>query len=202
MAYKYFGNKSGLGNTVRFDTVELTVTGIIKDLPSNTHFNFDFIYAYRQGIESANNLFTYLLLQPGTDVHSIESSILTALQTSDSFRKLEAVKAEPLREIHFATGTTFEMKPPVSILYIKAYAIFGTLILLISISSHINLSVAMYSRRQKEIALRKVLGSSNPSLAAQFLVESGLYAMLCFPLSIVILSLVLPSFNNLMRHPC
>jgi len=199
LAAKLFGKADALGQTLLYDTFRLTVTGIIKDLPSNTHFGFNMLIAEGAPMKKAAALFTYCLLSPGVDLQALKHKILSIPRPSNHFAVMEDAVLIPLRDIHFGSNNQYEIKPPGNRLYFYLFLLTGVLIILLTCANYMNLSIALYAGRKKEIAVRKVAGAGGIQLAIQFLVEAVVLALICLPLTITIVELILPSFNAFMN---
>jgi putative ABC transport system permease protein len=195
IALKYFNSTSAVGKVLTFnDTALYKVTGVIKNIPKQSHFDFDFFISMPTLAESkeeawfSNNFDTYILFRPGTDIKHFEAKLPVFLRKHAepqlvsilhmAFDKLEQTgnyfrfSLIPLKKIHLESNTKYDMgtKGDIKIVYIfSAIAMF---ILLIACVNFMNLSTARSSNRAKEVGVRKVLGSPRKYLIAQFLTES------------------------------
>ncbi len=199
LAIKLFGKADALGRSLLYDTFRLVVTGIIKDLPSNTHFKFNMLIAEDAPMKKAAAMFTYCLLSPGTDLQTLKHKILAIPKPANHFAVMEDATIIPLKDIHFESNNQYEIKPPGNRLYFYLFLLTGVLIILLTCANYMNLSIALYAGRKKEIAVRKVAGAGGIQLAVQFLVEAVVLALICLPLTITIVELILPSFNTFMN---
>ena len=212
MAKKYFGNASPLGKTMQLsDTVPLTVTGVVKDVPANSHFSFDCILsrttinALNQNLPEtewfSNGFYTYLLLPKNCNYHQLENkfSSFIAKQMADR-RKATGMyydlKLQPLADIHLKSNLNSEINPNGDITYIYIFSAAAFLILLIACINFINLATAKSISRAKEIGLRKVIGANRLQLILQFLGESFLFTIIAAVLSVILIQLTLPYFNS------
>jgi putative ABC transport system permease protein len=211
MAKKYFPqNFSAMGKTMRFsDTIPLTVTAVIKDVPANAHFKFDCILS-RNTINAMsnnepetewfnNNYYTYLLLQKNADYHQLEKKFnaYIARQMKDATKETGLyydLKLQPLTSIHLHSDLHAEIQPNSNIVYVYIFCAAALLILLIACINFINLSTAKSISRAKEIGLRKVIGASRRQLIFQFLGESFLFTVTAAALSIACIILLMPWF--------
>ncbi|HTD39442.1 MAG TPA: FtsX-like permease family protein, partial [Mucilaginibacter sp.] len=195
IALKYFNTINAAGKVLTFnDTALYKVTGVIKNIPKQSHFNFDFFISMPTITESkddswfSNNFDTYILFRPGVDYKKFEAKLPEFLRKHAepqlqgilhmTFAKLEQTgnyfrfSLIPLLKIHLESHTKYDMgsKGDIKIVYIfSAIAIF---ILLIACVNFMNLSTARSTNRAKEVGVRKVLGSPRKYLIAQFLTES------------------------------
>lgn len=220
-ADKYFPEEDPIGKTLTLDnTTDLTITGVIEDMPSNSHFNFDFFISL-EGIEEANNGIwvshnfpTYYVLRPGTDAKTFEAKVFPHLlekyispQTSAmmgmSYEELEKSGAfikyhyQALNDIHLHSDLVAELAPNSSIQYVWIFLAAAIFILMIACVNFMNLSTARSTLRAKEIGIRKVLGSMRSTLVSQFLSESLVMASLAFLLGLMLAQISLPYYNDL-----
>jgi putative ABC transport system permease protein len=213
MAKKYFPeNFSAVGKTMQLsDTIPLTVTAVIKDVPANAHFKFDCILSrntinalsnYSPETEWFNNdYYTYLLLQKNTDYHQLEKKInaFIAKQMKDAIKATGLyydLKLQPLTSIHLYSNLNSELEPNSNIVYVYIFCAAALLILLIACINFINLSTAKSISRAKEIGLRKVIGASRRQLIFQFLGESFLFTITAAAVSIICIVLLMPWFTS------
>ncbi|HEY6975961.1 MAG TPA: ABC transporter permease, partial [Chitinophagaceae bacterium] len=182
-AKKYFGNERVLGKTMKLsDTINLTVTGIIKDVPANSHFAFDAvmsrttIFAVSREEENNNwydnNYYTYLLLPSNYSYHSLEPKIKSVIGKAMVESRKESglwydFKLQPLTDIHLRSNLNSEISTNSDITYVYIFSIVAIFILLIACCNFINLSTAKSIQRSKEIGLRKVVGAKRSQLIIQ-----------------------------------
>lgn len=219
MALKYFNTTKAAGKVLIFnDTALFKVTGVIKNIPKQSHFNFDFIISMPSLAESkedawfSSNFDTYVLFRPGVDAKKFEAKLPEFLkkhagpqlqsilhmtfakleQTGDYFR----LSLIPLLKIHLESNTKYDMgnKGDIKIVYIfSAIALF---ILLIACVNFMNLSTARSANRAKEVGVRKVLGSPRKYLIAQFLTESIMVTLAGAVIAVLMAWAFLPLFNQ------
>jgi putative ABC transport system permease protein len=215
MERKYFANESALGKTmVLADTLLFEVTGVMKDVPSQSHMQFDMLISFAT-YETMNTWFSYdggwgnlnvrnyILLKEGVDKEDFfkKARPLYMTYVEEDMKKWGMymyVAFEPMRQLYLNTTRGNGMGPVGSIdrLYlISGIAIF---IILLACINFINLSTARSTYRAKEVGLRKVVGSSRFSLIRQFLGESALVTFIAFGLSLALMGVFLPSFNQLL----
>ncbi|HZY80416.1 MAG TPA: ABC transporter permease [Cyclobacteriaceae bacterium] len=198
LAKKYFGDKLALGEAVMLDTMALTVTGVFEDLPTNTSFRFDMLITNQKAMEMASAIFTFVKLREDTNIPQLEQKFLTA-KVNDAHMAALGFRAIPVKDLHFEGNLTYEMKPAGNISYLWILGAVGTIMLLISFTNFINLSVALYSRRSREIAVRKSVGASSMLLSRQFYLESLAVISVSVILSLCLVLLLMPSINQLME---
>lgn len=209
---KYFGSEPAFGKVMQLsDTINLTVTGIIKDVPSNSHFTFDCILSHVTINEMNhhqpednwfnNGSYTYLLLSKDANPAQLEGKISDFIGKEMVEEKKATglwynLKLQPLTDIHLRSKLNSEVDSQGDITYVYIFSIAAILILLIACCNFINLSTAKSIGRAKEIGLRKVIGARRLQLTFQFLSESFLLVVVAALLSIGLLQLLLPWFNS------
>ena len=210
-AKKYFGSEPALGKVMQFsDSINLTVTGVVKDVPPNSHFTFDVVLS-RTTIDELNQhepevnwfnngYYTYILLREHASIAVLnkKANAFVEKQLADE-RKNSGLWYNfiftPLTDIHLHSNINAEISPNSDISYIYIFSAAALLILLIACCNFINLSTARSLNRAKEIGLRKVAGAKKMQLVSQFLSESILFAAIAGALAIFAVILVLPVFN-------
>ena len=221
-ARKYFGTEEAIGNQLHFnDTrmeLELKVTGVIEDIPDNSHFKFDMLCSYltfenRVGTDNLmtrwwdNNNNTYLLFNSKMDMETFRQGIPDFLDRhmpvtfGSKPSEINRLNLMPLTDIHLRGHTDFEVEQNSNISTVYIFTIIAILILSIACINFMNLSTARASRRSKEVGMRKVMGAHKISLMQQFLMESVIYAFIALAISISITFLVLPQFNEFVSRP-
>src|SRR5450432_3828913 len=194
------------------------ITAVIKDIPSNSHFHFDFLFSmknagYQWGQLTSHNFHTYLLLKKGSDYKQLEKNFdqyidkyvlpsvkqFIKISSMDEFKKagnrLE-YSLIPLTKIHLHSDRSFELSPSGNIQYVYIFGAVALFILLIACINFMNLTTARSAGRAKEVGIRKVLGTERRFLIFQFLTESTLMVIFSLILAIVIAYLVIPLFND------
>jgi putative ABC transport system permease protein len=221
-AKKYFGNTNVIGRTIETNDNNKTVfniTAVIRDMPQNSHFNFDFIFSiknldYTFGKFMSSNFYTYLLLKNGTDYKEFEKNfrqyvikyewpyamkLLNGESLSDFEKSGNILKhtLTPLTKIHLYSNSRFEMGVNGSIQYIYIFTSIALFILLFACINFMNLTTAGSAKRAREVGIRKVLGTDRKNLIVQFLTESVIVSYFAIILSIVLVYLLLPVFNSI-----
>lgn len=223
MAKKYFGKEQALGKMLKVeDNINLEVTGVVKDIPANTHFTFDFLVSYvtLKARDRANNNgtlsdyytwndfghYNYIVLAPGVDPKTVESKMSTWIL---SYIKLtpeqkESVKEnntrlllQPITSIHLHSNMIWELGKNGNMAYVYAFSVTALLILLIAIFNYMNLATARSEKRAREVGVRKTLGARKDQLVSQFLVESMLLALGAVLFAALLVELFMPLFNQL-----
>lgn len=224
-ASKYFGDSNPLGRVLRFEdrSREFKVTGVVKDCPSLSHFQYDMIASLvsekvsRDPSWGSHTFFTYLLLHRGKDPADLEKKFPDfvrrhwgAYQEADTGMSWEDLQKdedyhygfflEPLLAIHLNPHVGDNLSIKGSRASILIFSSIALIILLVACINFMNLSTARFAHRYKEVGVRKVLGSGRKQLILQFLGESGLLALLALACALMLLPLVLPAFGKLAQR--
>jgi putative ABC transport system permease protein len=206
-AAKYFGDADPIGKTLITADRTYEVTGVIKNVPYNSHFRFDAL-ASRSNLPremgSWGNLgvYTYLLFPENTDVKAFEKKMQAMY---DKYMKsiFEAMNIkieyilEPITRIHLYSTNAGEPEPTGSITYVYIFMVVAVFLVLIAAMNYMNLATARSSKRAREVGLRKVVGSGRGSIMLQFLSESVVFTLISLVLSLILLIILLPKFNEL-----
>jgi putative ABC transport system permease protein len=207
VAARYFGDADPVGKTLTTGTTTFEVTGVIEDVPSNSHFRFDAVSARNNlpkqlGTWGNFGVFTYLLLPGNFDVKAFETKI-QGMYDAHMKTIFEPLKIkieyilEPVTRIHLYSTNPGEPEPTGSITYVYIFGIVAIFLILIAAMNYMNLATARSTRRAREVGLRKVVGSRRGPLVAQFLSESVVFTIISLILSIILLIILLPKFNTL-----
>lgn len=206
MAHKYFGDTDPIGKALLVNhTSEYKVTGILGDIPANSHIRPSFLaYPGENELFNRSNwmslgLYTYIRLKEGTLVTDFEDRIQTLAEKHLGPRGSEIFqfRLQPLTAIHLHSEREAELAPQMSVTQIYLLSALAVLILGVACINYINLSTALSSRRSREVGMRKVLGAHRRGLSWQFLLESVFNAQLAYGLSLGLVALALPLFNSL-----
>ncbi|HEV2479179.1 MAG TPA: ABC transporter permease [Puia sp.] len=219
-ARKYFNSMDVLGRTLVFnDTIPFKVTGVIRDIPKQSHFNFDFFLSMSTLDESREDAWlvpafnTYILLNKNVPVDQLAARLPGFMQKHAgpqlegilhlSFGAFEqagnkmAFALTPLTDIHLRSDKLAELGANGNSTYVYIFSLMAVFVLVIACVNFMNLSTAQASNRAKEVGVRKVLGSSRNFLIGQFLTESILVSFASTVLGMVLAWLLLPVFNEL-----
>jgi putative ABC transport system permease protein len=213
-AKKYFGNDDPIGKVLQFNKDRpLKVTGICKDVPVNSHLQFDMVIPLELLRPTQpdwftqwpnNGVFTYIQLSPSVNPKQLEKNFpafmdkyLGEYYASAGFKMDLAI--QPLRNVYFTTDAIGNVKyGNKKMVYI--FMCIAILILIIACINFINLATARATDRSKEVGLRKVLGAVRKQLIGQFMLESLLYATIACILSIGLVQLLMPSYADLLGY--
>ena len=216
-AKKYYGEDLVINKTVLAQGINFRITGIFKDIPQNTHFKYEILTSLSAIPDLAgsqawfsNNFTCYLLLTKGSDYRNFEAQ-LPKFTTKYLFKgnyndftkqgnKWEYF-LQPLSSIHLNSDLAGEFEPNGKLGYVKMFMVIGIFILLLACINFVNLSTARSAQRSKEVALRKIYGSSRKQLIFQFLGESFILTIVCFIIGMAFVETVLPLFRNYINRP-
>lgn len=211
-ADKYFGeNKPVIGKTLRSVYDVYKVTGVMKDVPKNSHLRFDMLISwvtlpknYNGGNDNwgSFNNFTYVLLKPGTSAEAFNKKLVPMYEKYMAplfaqFNVKMHYGVQPVTEIHLHSKLENEPEEVGSMSYIWIFSAVVFFMLLIACINYMNLTTARSARRAREIGIRKVLGSNKKQLVFQFLSESVLTALAAVILGFLLVLLLLPAFNSM-----
>lgn len=206
-AKKYFGNANPVGQTVRINVnngQDFLVTGVLKDVPQNSHFTFDFLIPFTVPNDSAINknwswysFYTYALLKPNASAASFASKLQPLFNRYQPESK-NRYYAQLITGIHLTSNLKWELGANSDMSYIDILVIIAVFVIVIAGINYINLITAQSVKRAKEVGIRKVAGASQQLLVAQFLIESVCTALISFVVAMVAVSFLLPFVNQLM----
>ena len=202
-AKRYFGKEDAIGKILRMDgQTDITVTAVMKDIPTQSHFHFDFLLSYRRLPANAHtnwgsyNYYTYVKVKPETDIPAFEKKI-QELHDKNTTEHYSAFYTQALPDIHLTSQLKWELEPNGDRLYVYIFSVIGIFILLIAAINYINLATAKSSLRAKETGIRKVSGAARTSLVFQFLMESVVICTFSALLAITLAWLLTPVVNEL-----
>ena len=211
LADKYFGkNTSAVGKTLSTVYDVYKVTGVIEDVPKNSHLRFDILISWtsipqnQRGGENWGNFnnFTYVLLKPGTSAAAFNKKLAPMYDKYMApifaqFNVKMHYGVQPITDIHLHSKLEQEPEELGSMSYIWIFSAVAFFMMLIASINYMNLTTARSARRAKEIGIRKVTGSTKNQLVLQFLGESVLTALIAVILSFLLVLLLLPAFNTI-----
>lgn len=199
MVEKYFGKEDPLNKILRFNLnggSDFVVMGVLKDVPANSHFTFDFIIPFESRRDPETNwafssFYTYVKLKPGSDVHALLSGV-TRLFKEHTPNSIDEHHIQALTDIHLRSHLKSEISANGDIDYVNILIIITVFILFIAGINYINLTTANSVKRAKEVGVRKVTGAGKSMLVRQFVAESVIVAFVALGLSVILVSLALP----------
>jgi len=221
-ARRFFGDKNPINKEVEIEwyseTSRLKVTGVMGDLPDNSHFKPNILISFSttedvmesQHSRWANNyLYNYIKLDENVDIAQVESRspafvkkhmshLPNVFNIDISISKMLTITFRPITDIHLTSGGQYDIAPQGSMASVIIFSIISVLILLIAAFNFMNLSTALAEKRAREVGLRKTIGASKKTLIIQFLGESLLMSLIAFILAMLLIEMALPVFNNLL----
>lgn len=207
LAEKYFESENALGKTLLFgDSQQYTVTGVMQEVPENSHFTFDFLVS----LESYSHprmddwlawqqFYTYLLLDEGVGPKQVENKMRQILKSNleEDVAMNNEPFLQPLPEIHLYSNLWREIEPNSDIATIYLFGAIGLFILLVAGINFVNLMTARAGTRSREVGVRKAIGAAHSSLIRQFLGESIMISAIAMLLAMLLVELALPGFSSL-----
>jgi len=203
LARRLFGQADPVGQhlPIQFDRDQaplFEITGLMEDVPANTHFTFDLALSY-VSLESTNRCLTcgqpmYALLAEGADPEAVAGRILSYIRDVQGKEYVEDLRLEPLAAVHFSD---IHAERQGDVRYVYLLSAIALVLLLIACANYMNLATARAARRTREVGVRKVLGAHRGQLVRQFFFETLLLTLLALPLALGLLVAALPFFNAL-----
>ncbi|WDF53434.1 ABC transporter permease [Mucilaginibacter sp. KACC 22063] len=206
MAKKLFGTEDVIGKVVKIDSnANFTVTALLKDLPNNTSFNFDYLlpWSYMKQIKydddywGNNSVATYVLLKPGVNIDAFNKQVKNITRSHSKGTEENEVFLWPADKWHLYAKFVDGKNTGGYISTVRQFAAIALFILLIACINFMNLSTARSEKRAKEVGIRKVAGAPRRLLIGQFLGESIIIAAISGVIALIVVLLSLPAFNTL-----
>ncbi len=216
-AKAFFGDENPVGKTVRFDNKsDLRVSGILRDLPSNSSLQFSFLVPFshleavnpyvkmaRSDNFAQNAYNVFVKLKPGVSYGQVAAKIgpIQHTETDNSNAMNSWVILQPLRNWHLYSNYVNGHETAGLLTYVRLFTLIGVLVVLIASINFVNLTTARSAQRAREVGIRKSIGSRRGQLIAQFLTESFLMTGAAFALALLLVWGLLPAFNALLGIP-
>lgn len=222
-ALKYFGTQDPMGKKMSFeaDTNLYTVTGVVQNVPDNSHIKFDMLASMSTYPGQANstmwlshNFFTYILVKEGTDKAALQAKLQDLITryvgeqiqrflgySIDDFRKAGndfSYVLEDLKDLHLKGATQYNPEPLGSPSTVRIFGVVAILIMIIAIVNYINLATAKSVTRAREVGVRKASGAAKSGLVIQFLGESVILTALGGVVAVLLVLALTPAFNQLL----
>ncbi|MEM9721124.1 MAG: ABC transporter permease [Bacteroidota bacterium] len=208
-AERYFGDENPIGEflTVRSEdgAHNFQVTGVLQDLPSNSHIQFDFLASYsslRTVIPWVNNwsyppLYTYALVPEQATFEKIAQRLeaIPSKYLSNDLAESRQYEFQELSDIHLKSQREGELSANGDMSYIYIFGAIAFLILLIACINFMNLATAFSIHRSKEVGIRKVMGAQKSQLIRQFIGESLIMTGVAMGIAFCLIWAALPIFN-------
>ena len=213
LAIKLFGNEDAMGKTVRIDSASnFTVTGVLKDLPVNTQFSFQYIlpwsYITKLGWDKGqtwafSNSTTYVMLKNGASEAAFDGKVKNLVKSHVKEGRGSALEVftQPLARVHLYSRAENGKLVGGRIETVRLFTIIALVILIIACINFMNLSTARSEKRAKEVGIRKVVGARKKSLVLQFIGESTITAFIAFIIALCLVQLTLSGFDRVVGLP-
>jgi len=213
LAEKYFGDEDPVGKILKInDRDDYRVTGVVEDVPHNSHFTFNMLCSFETLYASGRvergtwlnfNLYTYLLLPENYDQRKLEAKfpILVEQYMGGEMKAMGGhldYFLQPLERIHLYSHMENEIAPTGDIRNVYVFSAIAFFILMIACINFMNLATARSSLRAREVGLRKVVGARKKELIKQFMGESLIYSFLAMIIGLVLVYWILPYFRSML----
>lgn len=207
MAKKYFGDDEPIGKVIKIGDKEFHVSGLIKNIPPNSHIQFDAMFPiinmtdyWHDNFDNWQRVmyYTYVQLQKNTSGKDVSEKISGVAKKYNP--KLNSkIYLQPLKEIHLRSNYQMDLDnyQKSSITYVYIFSLIALWILIIACINFVNLATAQSSKRAKEVGMRKVVGADKTDIIKQFLGESLLLSFIALIFAVALVELFLPAFNTL-----
>ncbi len=218
-ARRIFGNTDPVGRTIvyraRTQAYEFKVTGVFRDIPSNSHFSMDVVAPFETmgKIQNKdltrwgnNSYYTYVLLKDGTDPRGLAAKFPAFIKKNAGRKGMphgyhpSRYILQPLTRIHLYSRANFEISPTGDARFVLLFTSIAILVLLIACVNYMNLATARSLKRAKEVGLRKVVGAAKGQLVRQFLGDAMLLTFIALILAVGITLAFLPVFRNFVKR--
>jgi putative ABC transport system permease protein len=222
-AKKYFKNANPIGKILKVNNEKFyQITGVAEDVPSSSHFHFDFltsISSLQRIHENRDNwdesfLYTYFVLDDNASPEQLEAKFpqmvekyigpdiqaafgMSVKEWSEKSGNSFRYYVQRLKDIHLRSNLMGEIEANGDIRYVYIFLIVGLMTLLIACINFINLATARSMSRAKDVGIRKVLGADKPKLISQFLIDSIVLSLLAFVLAMILVNVFLPFLNQI-----
>ena len=208
IAKKYFGEADPVGQSIQNQqNEEFKITGVLKDVPHNSHFRFDALLSrntrpQNQGGWGGFGVFTYIQLPADYNLDKMYVSLDTIVKQKVNpifaqFGITVKYELQRISDIHLYSKIQDEAEAGGDISYIYIFGAVAIFMLVIASINYMNLATARSANRAKEVGIRKVMGSQRTQLIYQFITESVVIALISLMLSIILIYTLLPLFNSL-----
>ena len=214
LARKYFGEDNPVGKTVKLSRnghdVDLTVSGLVADVPANSHFDYSCLVSYTtltHDLLGASldqwgmyiGSYTYILMDKATDIAAFEEKSKPFMMSHVGERPGLNLTLSyfPITDIHLHSNFVDEIKPNVPVTTLVTLSLIAFFILIIASINFVNLAIALSVKRSREVGIRKVLGAFRWQLTKQYMGESIAIALISLVLALTLVELLTPYFEFL-----
>ena len=203
-ALKYFDDEDPVGQTLRLaDNKDIEITGVIKNIPDNSHFHFDILITMKsfpgqinpEGFGSSWIFPTYIKLKDHVSIETVRQKTIQAFEARKETFKLQ-INFQPLTDIHLYSSFHGELEANGDIKYVYLFSAIGILIIIIASINYINLSIALSTNRAKEIGIRKVIGANKNQLHLLIISESLAISIIALIFALFSLEIIKPVFSS------
>lgn len=209
IAQKYFGNADAIGKALVMDGANLKVTGVIKDVPANSHLTFDFLVSMATAKKKdsgydwlftnwySNNFYTYVLLPDNYDPANLTQQLqaFADRHNANTINTKHHYTLEKLTDIYLRSNRENQAGQTGNITSLYVFSAIALFVLLIACINFINLSTARAAERAKEVGIKKVNGVSRAELVAQFFTESFMMVGIALVIAVLAACILMPPFN-------
>jgi putative ABC transport system permease protein len=216
LSRKYFGDQNPIGEVVESGlNVPLKITGVIKDLPMNSHILYEGLISIITGVQGpvedfnsfeaerfwSVNLFTFVLLNENTDIDALSQKFPAFYEkymksVGDQINATFTPVLTPLADMHLYNRLKADL-PTGNIAYVYIFVAVGIFILLLAAINYMNMATARSARRAREVGIRKVVGAHRGQLIAQFLTESFMMVFVAVIIALALVGICIDDFNEL-----
>ncbi len=207
-ARKYFGSQDPVGKTINISEEEpYIITGVLKEIPENTHFKFDLLLSYASlGKGQDENWdwsedYTYVLLEPEINPQEFESQLFSVVTAFHSKGSKDRYNLQPIEDIHLYSNLERELSANSSAKTVYFLGIVALFILTIAWFNYINLAMAISLDRAKEVGIRKIMGAHRTQLVKQFILDTVVLNVVAMLLAILMVRLGFPLINSILDQP-
>ncbi len=209
LALRIFGSVDVLGQPLQLsDKMPLTVTGVLKNVPSNSHLQFELLVPFDHNIDNfvgegsltwtAFNYNTYVLLRPGIAPDQVGDKLTELMPLEEGKTRKTFFHLQPLPDIHLGSGhLSFSDAPRGNLSNIRLVGLIGLIILLIACINYINMTTARQAHMARDTGIRKIIGARRATLIRQYLLEAFILVTFSAVLAILLLEICLPYFEQL-----
>ncbi len=203
---KYFPDEDPIGKSIKLSGEDFVISAVMENVPKNSHLYFTYLTNFEKSISEnpgratnwrSNGIYTYVELSEQADLTEVNKKVINQIK-KNSEGSITDIYLQPITDIYLGdVDFVVEVSRKSQMIYVQIFSIVAVFILLISCINFMNLSTARSAKRAKEVGLRKTIGAQRSQLIFQFLSESVLLTMTAVLLSVLLVALVLPSFNQL-----
>jgi putative ABC transport system permease protein len=207
-AKKFFNDEDPMGKTMRMDTINYTVTGVVPDFPNNYSLGFHWLAAFDDYLAAQPLLNQWpnwgkpgvvFQLEPRCDPGIVASRMTALIRPKDKEYAEVEMLLWPMKDWHLYNNFTNGKPDGGQIKFVKLFSLIASIILLIACINFMNLATARAGQRAREVGVRKTLGALRQSLISRFIAESLLLSFLSVALAVLLVYIALPAFNNLIN---